>query len=115
VAVLIVLLLMVLIAVVVAVVGAPLRERARERGGGTAQTRDERRESAARKDSEALLAELHAAREAKYHEIRDAELDFRTGKLSHEDFEAIDATLRAEALAILDRLQEAEPGEQRGD
>ena len=28
------------------------------------------------------LAELEAAREAKYREIRDAELDHRTGKLS---------------------------------
>ena len=54
------------------------------------------------------LAELETAREAKYREIRDAELDFRTGKLSQADYEAVDAALRAEALAILDRLQRAE-------
>ena len=30
-------------------------------------------------------AELEAAREAKYREIRDAELDYRTGKLSDDD------------------------------
>ncbi len=36
-------------------------------------------------------AELDAAREAKYREIRDAELDYRTGKLSAEDYDAIDA------------------------
>jgi flagellar biosynthesis/type III secretory pathway M-ring protein FliF/YscJ len=53
--------------------------------------------------------ELEAAREAKYREIRDAELDYRTGKLSREDYEAVDGALRAEALEILNRLQ-ATPG-----
>lgn len=47
---------------------------------------------------------LEAARAAKYREIRDAELDFRTGKLSIADYNAVDNALRAEALAILDRL-----------
>jgi hypothetical protein len=50
------------------------------------------------------LAELEAARDAKYREIRDAELDLRTGKLSDEDFRAIDDTLRAEAVEILREL-----------
>jgi hypothetical protein len=50
-------------------------------------------------------ARLESAREAKYGEIRDAELDMRTGKLSREDYEAVDAALRAEALELLDRLQ----------
>jgi hypothetical protein len=54
--------------------------------------------------------ELEAAREAKYREIRDAELDYRTGKLSREDFEALDGTLRAEALEILNRLEALEDG-----
>jgi hypothetical protein len=49
-------------------------------------------------------AELEAAREAKYREIRDTELDYRTGKLSREDFAATDGTLRAEAVEILDWL-----------
>jgi hypothetical protein len=49
-------------------------------------------------------AELQAAREAKYREIRDAELDYRTGKLSSEDYHTIDATLRAEALEILETI-----------
>jgi hypothetical protein len=49
--------------------------------------------------------ELEAAREAKYREIRDAELDFRTGKLSREDYHAIDADLRAEAIEILNRIE----------
>ena len=51
------------------------------------------------------VAELEAAREAKYREIRDAELDYRTGKLSREDYEAIDSALRAEAIEILNRLE----------
>ncbi len=48
--------------------------------------------------------ELEAEREAKYREIRDTELDYRTGKLSKEDFAATDSALRAEAVGILDRL-----------
>jgi hypothetical protein len=54
--------------------------------------------------------ELDAAREAKYREIRDAELDYRTGKLSREDYEAIDGELRAEAIEILNRLEADEEG-----
>jgi hypothetical protein len=50
------------------------------------------------------IAELEAAREAKYREIRDAELDHRTGKLSDSDYEAVDGTLRAEAIEIMHRL-----------
>ena len=50
------------------------------------------------------VAELEAAREAKYREIRDAELDHRTGKLSDADYEAVDGSLRAEAIEILHRL-----------
>jgi hypothetical protein len=53
------------------------------------------------------VAELEAARDAKYREIRDAELDLRTGKLSREDFEAIDRSLRAEAVEILKALDQA--------
>jgi hypothetical protein len=33
-------------------------------------------------------------------------MDYRTGKLSEEDYAAIDGTLRAEAVEILDRLKE---------
>src|SRR5690348_309200 len=47
------------------------------------------------------LAELEAAREAKYRELRDAELDHRTGKLSDEDYAELDESLRAEAIEIL--------------
>lgn len=49
------------------------------------------------------LAELEARKEAKYREIRDAELDHAAGKLSDEDFALLDAELRREAVEILDR------------
>ncbi len=65
----------------------------------------------ARSDSGDRLADLEAARDSKYQEIRDAEMDLRTGKLSDEDYQAIDQTLRAEAIEILNRLDDvqAEP------
>ena len=47
------------------------------------------------------LDELEAAREAKYRELRDAELDHRTGKLSDADYDALEGGLRAEAIEIL--------------
>ena len=50
--------------------------------------------------------DLEAAKEAKYREIRDAELDYRTGKLSEEDWRALDRELRAEAMDLLRRLDE---------
>jgi hypothetical protein len=57
----------------------------------------------------ARIAELEAARDAKYREIRDAELDLRTGKLSAEDYGAIDQTLRAEAIEIMRALDAVSP------
>jgi type II secretory pathway component PulM len=50
--------------------------------------------------------ELDAARDAKYREIREAELDRRTGKLAEDDWRVIDRELRAEAVAILRELDE---------
>ena len=52
----------------------------------------------------ALRAELEAEKEAKYREIRDAELDHRTGKLDDADWRAIDRQLRAEAVELLQRI-----------
>ena len=51
-------------------------------------------------------AQLEAAREAKYRELRDLELDYRMGKLSEDDYRLTDATLRMEAIEVLDRLDE---------
>ncbi len=49
-----------------------------------------------------VRTEADARKEAKYREIRDAELDHATGKLSDRDFAVLDAELRREALEILD-------------
>ena len=83
------LVILVVLALVVLFVSAPLRKC----------SSDEATESAER-------AELEAAREAKYREIRDAELDYRTGKLSEADWRGLDRGLRAEAVEILRRLDE---------
>jgi hypothetical protein len=83
------LVILVVLALVVVFVSAPLRSR----------RADEATESAER-------AELEAARDAKYREIRDAELDYRTGKLSESDWRGLDRGLRAEAVDILRRLDE---------
>jgi hypothetical protein len=53
------------------------------------------------------LAELEAAREAKYRELRDADLDHRTGKLSDEDYAEVDQGLRAEAIEIMRSIDRA--------
>jgi len=63
----------------------------------------------------AELVELEAAREAKYSEIRDAELDYRTGKLSREDYESVAGALRAEALELLNRLEALQAGRLAGE
>jgi hypothetical protein len=78
------------LAAVVAVLSAPLRHR-------RAGPRDER---------EDRLAELEARKEAKYREIRDAEMDFQTGKLSEADHRALDRQLRAEAVDILHAIDD---------
>ena len=81
--------ILVVLALVVLLVSAPLRGR-----------------RSAEVSESAALAELEAARDAKYREIRDAELDYRTGKLSEADWRALDRGLRAEAVEILRRLDE---------
>ena len=84
-----------ILTLVVLVVSAPLR-RAPDPGepdaGGSAASE---------------LAELEAAREAKYREIRDAELDHKTGKLSDADYRVLDGELRVEAIGILRELDRA--------
>jgi hypothetical protein len=83
--------LLVLALIVAGVLSLPLRRRGEE----------ERRE-------ETRLAELQAAKEAKYREIRDAELDRAMGKLSQADWRAVDRDLRAEAIEILRELDRLE-------
>jgi hypothetical protein len=86
-----VLLVLVVVAVAGLVIGAPLRPglRAEREVAGAAER-----------------ADLEAARDAKYAEIRDAEMDYRTGKLSEADWRALDRQLRREAVELLHRLDE---------
>jgi hypothetical protein len=109
-AVLIILCTFVLIGLIVLVVGAPLREAAARRAAGLDAPGDAGEEAEVPDPLDAGASEreqLEAAREAKYREIRDAELDYRTGKLSERDYRELDAELRAEALTILDALEAA--------
>jgi hypothetical protein len=57
----------------------------------------------------ARRAELEAAKEAKYREIRDAELDYRMGKLTETDFKVTDRELRGQAIRILRELDDLTP------
>jgi len=57
---------------------------------------------------------LEAARDSKLREIREAELDLRTGKLSRADHERVDRAVRAEALALLEDIDAARRRERRG-
>jgi hypothetical protein len=83
--------IVVLAAIAALVIAAPLR-----RGPDVDRREDERR------------ATLEAAKEAKYREIRDAELDFRMGKVSESDYRATDRELRSQAVTILRDLDELE-------
>jgi type II secretory pathway component PulM len=85
---LVALVVLVLLVAVVWVIAGPLR-------AGEAVERDE---------LSARRAELEAAKEAKYREIRDAELDHGTGKLDDADWRAVDRQLRAEAVELLRAL-----------
>jgi hypothetical protein len=59
--------------------------------------------------AEAEIADLEARKEAKYRQIRDAEADLASGKLSDEDFRRLDAELRREAVDILKKLDRLRP------
>ena len=83
------LLVLLVVAAIAVFVSVPLRAPGGgEEGGGE----DPRR------------AELEARKEAKYRQIRDAELDREQGKLSPEDWARADAELRREAVEILREL-----------
>ena len=77
----------VLAGIVALVIIAPLRKADEQ-----ARVEDDRR------------AALEAAKEQKYRDIRDAELDYRMGKLSEADWKAADTELRAQAIKILREL-----------
>jgi hypothetical protein len=73
-----------------------------------AVTRPLRSPGAEERREQTRVAELEAAKEAKYREIRDAELDHRMGKLSREDWREVDTDLRTEAIEILRELDRLE-------
>jgi hypothetical protein len=89
---------LVIVVLVAWFVTAPLRDRAPARSDDPAV---------------AELADLEARKQAKYREIRDAEADHASGKLTDEDYQRLDRELRAEAIEILkkiDRLQQRGEG-----
>jgi hypothetical protein len=83
---------------VVAVVGAPLRR------GAAVESADA-----------SALEELELEKEIKYREIRDAEMDHRTGKLDEADWREVDRQLRAEAVTILREIDRLGGGETAPD
>jgi hypothetical protein len=109
---LVAILILLLLAGVILIVAAPLRGGGGPAAGSPADASADSAAAAERHRREVARGagreQLEAAREAKYREIRDSELDYRTGKLSQEDYAAIDAQLRGEAIEILNQLQRLE-------
>jgi hypothetical protein len=94
-----ILIALVLLAVLAWFVSAPLRRPPTEVAGAG--------EPNAGQVEDPRVAELEARKEAKYREIRDAELDRAQGKLSEEDWRRADDDLRREAIEILRELDRA--------
>jgi hypothetical protein len=88
------LLVILILGAVVLLISAPLRARAVGR-----ETPAEVRDAQRRRD-------LEIERDQKYAEIRELEMDLRTGKLSDEDYRDTDRQLRAEAVDILHQLDQ---------
>jgi hypothetical protein len=82
----------ILLGAVVTIIAGPLR-----RGGGHSESRELSARDA-----------IETAKDAKYREILDAELDFHTGKLSEPDYREVDRQLRIEASELLGRLDAGE-------
>jgi len=77
----------------------------RERAASPLDRRDRGRLAT---DRDPRVAELEARKEAKYREIKDAELDREQGKLSQADWSRQDAELRRDAIQILKELDWAQ-------
>ena len=61
----------------------------------------------------AELADLEARKQAKYRQIRDAEADRASGKLTEEDYRRLDRELRGEAIDILKRIDRLKNARER--
>lgn len=96
---------LVVVAGVVWLVSAPLRAQAAGR-----RTPAQERDAQHRRD-------LELERDRAYADIRELEMDLRTGKLSEEDYRATERQLRAEAVNILHELDRMgpDPGEEGDD
>ncbi len=57
---------------------------------------------------ETPLSTLHAKKDALYQSIKDVEFDFKTAKLSEEDYGAIRDKLEREAVAVLEEIDSKE-------
>ena len=97
-----ILLALLVVAVVVWFVTVPLRRSGDESEPEATRTEDP------------VIADLEARKEAKYREIRDAELDREQGKLSDADWHRQDAELRREAIEILKELDAAQARQRAG-
>jgi flagellar biosynthesis/type III secretory pathway M-ring protein FliF/YscJ len=86
----------IVVALVVWFVSVPLRRSPSQTDAASERIEDPR------------VADLQARKEAKYREIRDAELDREQGKLSQADWSRQDAELRREAIEILKELDRAQ-------
>ena len=92
----------ILLVCLIALVIVPLRREADEPAVAEAN-RD-------REDLRAELAELEARKEARYREIRDAEVDHAAGKIDDADFERLSGELKAEAAEVLKRIDRVRDG-----
>ena len=61
-------------------------------------------------DEDPRFADLEARKQAKYREIRDAELDREAGKITEQEWRRQDTELRRDAIGILKQLDELEAG-----
>ena len=82
-------------AIIGVIIGAPIYRAFGSQADGVSD------EEAGAVESDPREVERAAEREAKLREIREAELDWRTGKLSEDDWRLLDSRLRAEAAELL--------------
>ena len=89
------LVVVVALGIVVVLIGSPIYRSLGAGSEGEAEEQPVEVEAGPRE------VERAAEREAKLREIREAELDWRTGKLSEDDWRLLDSRLRAEAAELL--------------
>ena len=70
--------------------------------------------AALRTDADVERQELEAEKARLLQEIHELDLDHATGKLSEEDYRAIEARLKARAVDVMQRLDTPQPGSPSG-